>query len=114
MKRLSPCSVSLQGITVIPIAIKYNNIFVDAYWHSRKQSFTQHLFSLMTSWAVVCDVWYMEPQSILPGEEPRQFAERWGRQNCSDGHENDYDYDSSVLQAKAQRFCLFYLRGWAG
>ena len=70
---ISLCS---QGITVIPIAIKYNNISVDAYWHSRKQSFTQHLFSLMTSWAVVCDVWYMEPQNILPGEDPRQFAER--------------------------------------
>ena len=29
--------------TVYPIAIKYNKIFVDAFWNSRKQSFTAHL-----------------------------------------------------------------------
>jgi len=28
---------------VYPIAIKYNKIFVDAFWNSRKQSFTAHL-----------------------------------------------------------------------
>lgn len=29
--------------TVCPIAIKYNKIFVDAFWNSRRQSFTAHL-----------------------------------------------------------------------
>lgn len=31
------------GATVCPIAIKYNKIFVDAFWNSRRQSFTRHL-----------------------------------------------------------------------
>ncbi|KAJ6927533.1 glycerol-3-phosphate acyltransferase 9 isoform X2 [Populus alba x Populus x berolinensis] len=62
--------------TVCPIAIKYNKIFVDAFWNSRKQSFTKHLLQLMTSWAVVCDVWYLEPQNLKPGETPIEFAER--------------------------------------
>lgn len=35
-----------------------------------------HLLQLMTSWAVVCDVWYLEPQNIRPGESPIEFAER--------------------------------------
>ena len=30
----------------------------------------------MTSWAVVCDVWYLEPQTIQPGETAIQFAQR--------------------------------------
>ncbi len=30
----------------------------------------------MTSWACVCDVWYLEPQRIRPGEDPLQFADR--------------------------------------
>ncbi|KAF7841621.1 glycerol-3-phosphate acyltransferase 9 [Senna tora] len=64
------------GCTVCPVAIKYNKIFVDAFWNSRKQSFTMHLLQLMTSWAVVCDVWYLEPQSLKPGETPIEFAER--------------------------------------
>ncbi|PWA76460.1 phospholipid/glycerol acyltransferase [Artemisia annua] len=64
------------GATVCPIAIKYNKIFVDAFWNSRKQSFTTHLLQLMCSWAVVCDVWYLEPQKIKPGETAIEFAER--------------------------------------
>ncbi|XP_059647402.1 glycerol-3-phosphate acyltransferase 9 [Cornus florida] len=64
------------GCTVCPVAIKYNKIFVDAFWNSRKQSFTMHLLQLMTSWAVVCDVWYLEPQNLKPGETPIEFAER--------------------------------------
>eukprot|EP00891_Asterochloris_glomerata_P006353 jgi/Astpho2/6353/Aster-06016 len=62
--------------TVCPVAIKYNKIFVDAFWNSRRQSFTQHLLKLMTSWAVVCDVYFLEPTSKRPGESSQQFAER--------------------------------------
>ncbi len=62
--------------TVHPIAIKYNKIFVDAFWNSRRQSFTQHLLKLMTSWAVVCDVYFLEPQRPRPGEATDAFAAR--------------------------------------
>ncbi|KAJ0734571.1 putative glycerol-3-phosphate 1-O-acyltransferase [Helianthus annuus] len=55
------------GATVCPIAIKYNKIF----------SFTTHLLQLMTSWAVVCDVWYLEQQNMKPGETTIEFAERF-------------------------------------
>lgn len=41
-----------------------------------RQSFTMHLLRLMTSWAVVCDVWYLEPQTLQKGETPIEFAER--------------------------------------
>ncbi|KAK9803255.1 hypothetical protein WJX72_000102 [[Myrmecia] bisecta] len=64
------------GATVCPIAIKYNKIFVDAFWNSRRQSFSAHLLKLMTSWAVVCDVYFLEPQTRGEGESAQQFAER--------------------------------------
>jgi hypothetical protein len=81
------------GATVVPIAIKYNKLFADAFWNSRKESFTQYallflppnvtrhvpcmyLIRLMSSWAVVCDVWFLEPQKQLPGESAIQFTER--------------------------------------
>jgi hypothetical protein len=38
---------------------------------------------LMTSWAVVCDVWYLEPQTLHPGETHIEFAERWDSYNKS-------------------------------
>ncbi|GIL59818.1 hypothetical protein Vafri_14539 [Volvox africanus] len=30
----------------------------------------------MTSWALVCDVYFLEPQSIQPEESPQEFAGR--------------------------------------
>lgn len=42
-----------------------------------RQSFTMHLMRLMTSWAVVCYVWYLEPQTLRPGETPIEFSERY-------------------------------------
>ena len=65
-----------DDITVCPIAIKYNKIFVDAFWNSRREGFSAHLMRLMTSWALVADVWYLEPQRRAPGETVEAFAER--------------------------------------
>lgn len=39
-------------------------------------SFWRHLFTLMTSWALVCDVYYLEPQTMAEDENPTQFANR--------------------------------------
>lgn len=64
------------GATVCPIAIRYNKIFVDAFWNSKRQSFTQHLLKLMTSWAVVCDVYFLEPQQKRPDETSIEFSGR--------------------------------------
>lgn len=64
------------GAEVCPIAMKYNKIFVDGYWNSREQSFAMHLLTLMKSWAVVCDVYYLEPQTIQPNETSLQFCSR--------------------------------------
>eukprot|EP01133_Synstelium_polycarpum_P018239 gene18239-21823_t len=66
----------LPGVIIYPIAIKYNTLFVDAFWNSKKQSFPRHMFNLMTSWALVCDVWYLEPQTKRPDESSAQFANR--------------------------------------
>ena len=57
----------LGGATVCPVAIRYDRVFVDAFWNSKRQSFTAHLMRLMRSWAVVCDVWFLEPQAQRPG-----------------------------------------------
>lgn len=65
-----------MGAEICPISIKYNPIFVDGYWNSRAKSFAMHLVDLMTSWAVVCDVRFLEPQRLAPGESAIDFAKR--------------------------------------
>ena len=41
--------------------------------HARLPSFDCRL---MSSWAVVCDVWYLDTQTREPGESPSDFAKR--------------------------------------
>lgn len=36
----------------------------------------QHLLRLLTGWAVVCDVWYLDPQTIRSGESTVDFTDR--------------------------------------
>jgi glycerol-3-phosphate O-acyltransferase 3/4 len=38
------------GATVCPIAIKYNKIFVDAFWNSRRQPFTIYIVRFTPSY----------------------------------------------------------------
>jgi glycerol-3-phosphate O-acyltransferase 3/4 len=64
------------GAVVCPVAIRYDRVFVDAFWNSKRHSFTAHLAKLMRSWAVVCDVWFLEPQARRAGETAQAFAER--------------------------------------
>jgi glycerol-3-phosphate O-acyltransferase 3/4 len=44
------------GVTVCPVAIKYNKIFVDAFWNSRRQAFTTYIvcFFLLFWLLVIC------------------------------------------------------------
>eukprot|EP00798_Chlamydomonas_sp_ICE-L_P015756 gene15756-21879_t len=66
----------IPNTTVCPVAIKYNKIFVDAFHNSKKESFSTYLLKLMSSWAVVADVWFLEPQQRLEGESADEFAAR--------------------------------------
>ena len=49
------------GTVIYPVAIKYDPKFGDAFWNSSKYSMIPYLLTIMTSWAIVCDVWYLPP-----------------------------------------------------
>lgn len=70
------------GATVYPIAMRYRHRFGDPFWNSQTTSFPRHLFDLTTSWAVVCDVYYMEPETMKQGENAVQFANRVKKLIC--------------------------------
>jgi glycerol-3-phosphate O-acyltransferase 3/4 len=46
---------------IYPVAIKYDQRFGDAFWNSNKHSMLQYLILMMTSWAIVVDVYYLPP-----------------------------------------------------
>ncbi|GJQ13374.1 hypothetical protein GpartN1_g5165.t1 [Galdieria partita] len=65
------------GAQVVPIAMKYNKRYANPYWDSSQCGFLRHLWDLMTSWAVVVDVYYLEPMKRNElNETSSEFAKR--------------------------------------
>ncbi|NXP61095.1 GPAT3 acyltransferase, partial [Chloropsis cyanopogon] len=64
------------GGTIYPVAIKYNSCFGDAFWNSTKHSMMTYAFNVLTSWAIVCNVWHLPPMVKEEEEDAVYFAER--------------------------------------
>jgi len=64
------------GGAIYPVAIKYDPKFGDAFWNSSKYSMIPYLLLMMTSWAIVCDVWYLPPMHRREDEDAIEFANR--------------------------------------
>ena len=90
------------GATVYPVAIKYNPLFSDCFWNSSKQNFLQHIFELMTSWAVVADVWYLPPMDINEGETPIDFASRVKNLIADKGGLRDLQWDGQLKRKRVK------------
>lgn len=44
-------------------ASQYDPRFGDAFWNSSKFGMVNYLLHMMSSWAIVCSVWYLPPMS---------------------------------------------------
>ncbi|XP_070539879.1 glycerol-3-phosphate acyltransferase 3-like [Ptychodera flava] len=64
------------GGTIYPVAIKYDPRFGDAFWNSSKYSLLEYLVMMFSSWALVCDVWYLPPMTQQENETAVEFAGR--------------------------------------
>lgn len=62
------------GATIYPVAIKYNPLFCNPLWS--QDHMLVHIFDIMSSWALVCDVWYLPPEKIREDESGLDFANR--------------------------------------
>ena len=46
---------------------QYDPQFGDAFWNSGKYNMVSYLLRMMTSWAIVVNVWYLPPMTIQVG-----------------------------------------------
>lgn len=84
------------GSPIYPVAIKYDARFGDPFWNSSKNSFAQYLLMMMTSWAIVCDIWYLPPMYKHEHESSIQFANRVKSQIASKGGLVDLNWDGQL------------------
>lgn len=88
--------------TVYPVAIKYDPRFGDAFWNSSQFGMVNYLLRTMSSWAVVCSVWYLPPMSRQEGEDAVQFANRVKAAIATQGGLVDLLWDGGLKRGKVK------------
>lgn len=90
------------GATVYPVAIKYDPLFGEAFWNSSKYGMVNYLLRMMTSWAIVCSVWYLPPMTREEGEDAVQFANRVKAAIARQGGLVDLLWDGGLKREKVK------------
>ncbi|XP_041090423.1 glycerol-3-phosphate acyltransferase 3 isoform X2 [Polyodon spathula] len=90
------------GGTIYPVAIKYDPRFGDAFWNSAKYNMVSYLIRMMTSWAIVCDVWYLPAMNRQEEESAVQFANRVKAAIARQGGLVDLSWDGGLKRAKVK------------
>ncbi|KAF2894852.1 hypothetical protein ILUMI_11322 [Ignelater luminosus] len=88
---------------IYPVAIKYDPKFGDAFWNSSRYSMMQYLYMMMTSWAIVCDVWYLPPMYRKEGESAIDFANRVKGVIAKQGGLVDLVWDGQLKRTKPKK-----------
>ncbi|XP_041956265.1 glycerol-3-phosphate acyltransferase 4-like [Alosa sapidissima] len=88
--------------TVYPVAIKYDPRFGDAFWNSSKFGMVNYLLRMMSSWAIVCSVWYLPPMTREEGEDAVQFANRVKAAIARQGGLVDLLWDGGLKRGKVK------------
>jgi len=91
------------GGTIYPVAIKYDPKFGDAFWNSSKLSMVPYIITMMTSWAIVCDIWYLPPMKRREGEDAIEFANRVKRQIALKGGLVDLVWDGNLKRQQVKK-----------
>ncbi|XP_046975334.1 glycerol-3-phosphate acyltransferase 4 isoform X2 [Vanessa cardui] len=91
------------GGTIYPVAIKYDPRFGDAFWNSSRYGMLHYLLNMMTSWAIVCDVWYLPAMHRAPSEGAVDFANRVKAVIARRGGLVDLMWDGQLKRMKAKK-----------
>jgi len=91
------------GSVIYPVAIKYDPRFTDAFWDSSRHSMLQYLYMMMSSWSLVCDVWYLPPMNRRDDESAIDFANRVKAVIAKQGGLVDLAWDGQLKRMKAKK-----------
>jgi len=90
------------GGVIYPVAVKYDPKFGDAFWNSSKVSMISYLLMMMTSWAIVCDVWYLPPMHKREDEDAIEFANRVKKEIALKGGLVDLVWDGNLKRQEVK------------
>lgn len=90
------------GGKIYPVAIKYDPLFGDAFWNSSKYGMMTYILMMMTSWAIVCDVWYLPPMEKTDEEDAITFANRVKAEIARQGGLVDLMWDGNLKRSSVK------------
>jgi len=90
------------GGKIYPVAIKYDPLFGDAFWNSSKYGMMTYILMMMTSWAIVCDVWYLPPMIKKDEEDAVTFANRVKAEIARQGGLVDLMWDGNLKRSSVK------------
>jgi len=82
------------------LKLRYDNRLGDPFWNSTEQGYLSYLLSMMTAWAIMCDVWYLPPVTKMEDEDPIDFARRVQKLIAKKGGMVDLDWDGNLKRSK--------------
>uniref|UniRef100_A0A914MV91 Phospholipid/glycerol acyltransferase domain-containing protein n=1 Tax=Meloidogyne incognita TaxID=6306 RepID=A0A914MV91_MELIC len=85
---------------IYPIAMKYDSRFGDAFWNSSEQSYFEYLMQMMSSWALICNVWYLPAMRRNLDESAIEFANRVKKAIAVRGGLVDLEWDGQLKRYK--------------
>ena len=88
------------GGVVYPVAIKYDPRFANCFWNSSKYGLLSYIFMMMTSWAMVVDVWYLPAERKRENEDAIAFASRVKRRIAERGGLVDLEWDGGLKRSR--------------
>ncbi|KAI1732225.1 glycerol-3-phosphate acyltransferase 4 [Ditylenchus destructor] len=88
------------GAKIYPIAMKYDSRFGDAFWNSSEQSWVGYIMQMITSWAIICHVWYLPPMEKLENENAIDFANRVKKAIARRAGLLDLEWDGQLKRSK--------------
>ncbi|XP_073963952.1 glycerol-3-phosphate acyltransferase 4 isoform X1 [Choristoneura fumiferana] len=91
------------GGLIYPVAIKYDPRFGEAFWNSSRYGMLHYLLNMMSSWAIVCDVWYLPPMRRGDTEHAVAFANRVKARIAARGGLVDLQWDGQLKRMKAKK-----------
>ncbi|KAF7273963.1 hypothetical protein GWI33_013340 [Rhynchophorus ferrugineus] len=91
------------GCPIHPVAIKYDPRFGDAFWNSSKYGMGQYIIMMMTSWALVCEIWYLPPTLQEKGETSIEYANRVKHIIAKQGGLVDLVWDGQLKRTKPKK-----------
>merc|ERR1712227_539797 len=90
-------------ILIFPEAIKYDPKFGEAFWNSSKYNMLTYIYMMTTSWAIVCDVWYLPPMYRREGEDAIEFANSVKREIALKGGLVDLVWDGNLKRTGVKK-----------